>query len=339
MPRLVIDAVGGDNGLAPNLEGAALASLSFDRNDEIIIVGESEKAQEYLKENNLTIKCSHRFVDASNNVTMEDSPVKAVKEKDDSSISIGLQLVRNREADAFFSAGNTGAILAFSLVKLGRIKGIQRPALSTVFPVANRPLILDVGATPDAKADMLYQFAIMGTEYCRYSMGVENPVVGLLSIGTENSKGSQVSVKAFESLSSDSKINFHGNIEGNDIFEGICNVVVCDGFTGNVMLKFGEGMAKYFKDSLKGIADSSFKAKMGLGLAYNDIKKFFNSVSYDEIGVAPLLGVDGISLVGHGKSNAKAINNALKNAKRLSENNFIKHIAEHIEQRSFSEEC
>ena len=198
MPRLVIDAVGGDNGLAPNLEGAALASQSCDENDEIIIVGESEKAQAYLRENNLTIKCRHRFVDAVNNVTMEDSPVKAVKEKDDSSISKGLQLIRDKEADAFFSAGNTGAILAFSLVKLGRIKGIQRPALGTVFPVANRPLILDVGATPDAKADMLYQFAIMGTEYCRYSMDIEEPVVGLLSIGTENSKGSQVSVKAFE---------------------------------------------------------------------------------------------------------------------------------------------
>lgn len=338
MARLVIDAVGGDNGLAPNLEGAALASREFDKDDELIIVGETEKARKYIEEHKLDIKINHRFVDAVNNVTMDDSPVKAVKEKDDSSISKGLQLVRNREADGFFSAGNTGAILAFSLVKLGRIKGIMRPALGTVFPVGNNPLILDVGATPDVKPEMLYQFAIMGSEYCRYSMGIDKPSVGLLSIGSENSKGSMLSQKVFDLLNSDNRLNFYGNIEGSDFFENKVNVIVCDGFTGNVVLKFGEGMAKYFKESLKGIADTSFKAKLGLGIAYNEIRKFFNTVSYDEIGGAPLLGVDGISLVGHGKSNVKAITNALKNARRLVENNLIKHISEHIEQRSFSEE-
>ncbi|MGE3062429.1 MAG: phosphate acyltransferase PlsX [bacterium] len=343
----MLDAMGGDIGLSVNLEGALMASRSFSSEDTIILTGIKSEIERHIKHKRMSFGCKIEIVDSVNNVGMGDSPTKALQEKTESSIARGLDLVKRGEADAFFSPGNTGVILAFSLVKLGRLKGVNRPALGIIFPVRKHPLMLDVGATPDTKPENLYQFALLGHEYMKIMRNLERPVVGLLSIGEENSKGSVVYQSAFDLIKQDKKLNFFGNIEGDDFFKDKVDVIVTDGFTGNILLKFAEGMVKWLKESFKTSVKPlpiavlgvilSIPGFLGIPFFLFSIKKLLKKVSYDEIGGAPLLGVDGVVLIGHGKSNPKAVKSGLLNAKKLVENNFIKELRTIFENRSASE--
>lgn len=345
--RIVLDAVGGDIGVSVNIEGAIIAARQLNPDDEIILIGDSSEIEHYLKSHNRKLNFPHRIIDTKNNVSMSDSPVKALSERSDSSISKGMDLVKSGEADAFYSAGNTGVILAFALVKVGRIKGVIRPALSTIFPAGRQALFLDVGATPDCKGENLYQFAVLGSEYVKIIKGIKEPIVGLMSNGEESSKGNLVTQKAFELIKNDPNIKFYGNVEGHDLFSDKVDVVVCDGFTGNIVLKFGEGMTHWLKDSIKNAVRPMILAVLGiiltlpgfLGIPFflTAVKKILKKVSYDEYGGAPLLGVDGVILIGHGKSNKKAIANGILNAKKLVENDFAGKIKKYFTERSGNE--
>lgn len=325
--------MGPEQGPEVTVEGIKLIDKNIADDVHFILVGDSSLIDEYTPDLD-SIDVSYEVIHTRNNVTMDDSPSNALRNKDDSSIAKGLETASARDSSAFISMGNTGAVMAFSLKKLGRIKGIKRPAIGTVFPIGNHPLMLDVGATSDSSPEMIYQFALMGAEYAHASMDKKNPLVGLLSIGEEETKGSKKIQSAYEKISNDETLNFYGNIEGDDIFKDKVDVIVTDGFTGNIILKFAEGMASYIKDGIKSIYNESFRAKMGLGLAKTAMTGFFRQLSYDEYGGAPLLGVDGITIIGHGKSNAKAVSSAIRNAMHLIENDFTGHLKHRIETRS-----
>ncbi len=345
--KIVLDAMGGDIGLSVNLEGALLASRYFTSNDTIILTGVKSEIEQYISKKKMQFNCKIEIVNAENNVGMGDSPTKALQEKPESSIAKGLDLVKSKEADAFFSPGNTGVILAFSLFKLGRLRGINRPALGSIFPIGKHPLVLDIGATPDSKSENLYQFALLGHEYMKIMKNMDKPVVGLLSNGEENSKGSVVYQRAFDLIKQDKDINFYGNIEGDDYFKDKVDVIVTDGFTGNIILKFAEGMVHWLKDNFKTSVKPlpfaiigvilSIPGILGIPFFLFAIKKMLKKISYDEIGGAPLLGVDGVVLIGHGKSNPNAVKSGILNAKKLVEHNFINELKTIFEKRSGSE--
>lgn len=334
--NIVIDAMGTEKGPSVIIDG--INEIAEEIKDcKIHLIGDSNLINESLHLSGKTILPKHEIVHTENNVTMLDSPTKALANKMDSSIAVGLKLARDLEKSVFISMGNTGAVMAFSLKIFGRIKGIFRPALGTIFPAARHPLFLDFGATPDCKPEILYQFAVIGSEYMKSAMGIKDPVIGLLSIGSEEKKGSILTQKTFEMISNDNSLNFYGNIEGNDIFKDKVDVIVCDGFVGNVILKFGEGIVDFIMKGLKEVANSSIISKAGMGLAKNGLKKYFQNLSYDEYGGALLLGVDGISIIGHGNSNVKAISSSVLYAKKLIEHDFIDHVKEKIEKRSGNE--
>ena len=261
---------------------------------------------------------------------MDDSPSNVVKHKKNSSIYIGTNFVSKLDNSAFLSAGNTGAVMACSLFNLKRIEGILRPAIAIVIPLAEKKVVLiDAGANVDIKPMYLKQFAIMGKIYCESIFGINNPRIGLINVGTEKKKGSEVVVEGYNLLK-ESNINFIGNIEGRDIFEGKADVVVCDGFVGNVILKSFEGISKLFFTEIKNVLTKNIITKLyGIGLKkyFINMKKKFD---YEEYGGALLLGVDGIVIISHGSSKSKAITNAIKIAADGIERNIIKRIKEEI---------
>ncbi len=334
--NIIIDAMGTEKGPGVIIDG--INKIAEDINDCMIhLIGDSKLIDESLKSSGKTILPKHEIIHTDNNITMHDSPTKALSSKMDSSIAVGLKLARDLDKSVFISMGNTGAVMVFSLKIFGRIKGILRPGLGTIFPANRHPLILDFGATPDCKPEILYQFAIIGSEYMKSAMGIEYPVIGLLSIGSEEKKGNILTQKAFELISKDNSLNFYGNIEGNDLFEDKVDVIVCDGFVGNVILKFGEGIVDFIKKGLKEVADSSIISKAGMGLAKKGLKNYFKTLSSDEYGGGLLLGVNGISVIGHGNSNAKAISSSVLYAKKLIQHDFIDHVKKRIETRSSNE--
>lgn len=345
--RIVLDAMGGDVGIRVNMAGAYLASKRMEKSDTIIFVGDKEKIYNLLKQKYEDFPIKYEIIGSENDVAMDDSPTWALLNRENSSISKGLDIISKKEADAFFSPGNTGVVLAFTLKKVGRIKGVIRPALGFTFPIGKHPLILDLGATPDPKPENLYQFALIGKEYMKIMRNIKDPLVGLLSIGEEDSKGSVIYQKAFELIQNDKSINFYGNIEGGDFFTDKVDIIVTDGFTGNIILKFAEGMIHWVKDNLKnslrpfplalaGLILSS-PGILGLPFFYFSIKKFLRKASYDEYGGAPLLGVNGVVLIGHGKSNPKAVASGILNAKYLASRKLVENLKE-VFERSWSEE-
>lgn len=328
--NIVIDAMGTEQGPGVIIDGINNIAEQL-KDTQLTIVGSEEAINKAIESGSGKIIPQHNIVHTENNITMHDSPSKALMNKRDSSIATGIDIAHETEKSAFISMGNTGAVMAFSLKLMGRIRNVLRPALGTVFPVGRHPLLLDVGATPNCKSEMLYQFALMGSEYVKAARDIDNPEIALLSIGTEDSKGNTITQRTFEMLSDDKSINFYGNIEGNDIFDDNVDVIVCDGFVGNVVLKFAEGMASFVKGGLRSIADESFISKVGLGLAGSNLRNYFKKLSYDEYGGAPLLGIDGLSIIGHGKSNAKAVSSAILNAMILIEHDFLEHIRARME--------
>lgn len=319
MIKIAVDAMGGDFAPTSEVEGAIEAARDLDVC--VILVGRSELIQAELDKHrrarSLTSGMLWRstrieIVDASEVITMDDPVAQAVRRKKNSSIRVAAKLVRDGQAQALVSAGNTGAVMMTSKLVIGALPEVDRPALATVLPTltGRGTVILDVGANAECKAQHLVEFAVMGSLYSNAIVGVRNPRVGLLSIGEEEIKGNDLTKEAFKLLKS-APVNFIGNIEGRDMYTGEADVIVCDGFTGNVALKVSEGVFEFIMRLLKEELRASLKTKAGAMLTRSAFRKFKQKLDYAEYGGAPLLGIKGVSVICHGSSNAKAIRNAI----------------------------
>lgn len=307
---IALDAMGGDAGPAVNVEGAVAAARELGLG--VILVGVEEEVRRHLDRHDptgLPIKVRH----ASEVVEMEESPSAALRKKKDSSIRVAVDLLRSRDADAMVSAGNTGAVMAIALVVLGPLSGVERPAIAALLPtLTGHAILLDVGANVDCKPRHLVQFAIMGNVYARQALGKARPRVGLLSIGEEETKGNELTKESFRALEEERAIEFIGNVEGVDVFKGHADVVVCDGFTGNVALKIGESVAETIMALVREEVAADLRSRAGGLLLKPAFHRLQRRLDYSEVGGAPLLGVNGVTIISHGRSSAKAIRNALR---------------------------
>ncbi len=329
---IAVDAMGGD--YAPqNAVVGAIDAFNQNKDFELILVGRKKDIIDVIKSNNLQF--DEKFIiNADEVIDMGDSPTNALKTKPNSSIVIGAQLVRDKKAHAFVSAGNTGAMMSASTLIMGRIPGIGRPTIGAEFPnVYGKCYVYDVGAGKDAKPSHLFEYAVMGTIYAREMGHISNPSVGILSMGEEESKGNEVSTAAFKLLN-ESNLNFIGNVEGRDILTKQIDVVVCDGFVGNIILKFGESVPKLLKQLLKNTADKNIFDKIKIGLIKGTLKKALKDLDYQEHGGVPLLGVNGISIIGHGSSTPKAIKNMVLKAKEMYDRQLVSKIETSIKSYS-----
>lgn len=328
--KIAVDAMGGD--FAPkNVVIGTVAALSLLKNTELFLVGDKEKILSVLKESNLSFN-NENIIHAPEVIEMGESPTSALKSKPNSSLVVGAKMVRDKKADAFVSAGNTGAMMAASTLITGRIEGVGRPTIGAQLPnFFGHCSLYDVGAGKDAKAIHLLEYAIMGSIYAKEIDGINDPKVGLLSMGEEEGKGNEVSNEAFELLKK-SNLNFIGNVEGRDLFTKAVDVVVCDGFVGNILLKFGESMPKLLKHLLQQTAKQSFLDALKIALVKSTLKKSLKRLDYQEHGGVPLLGINGIAIIGHGSSTPKAITNMIIKAKKMFDNNLVEKI-----QRSISD--
>ncbi len=335
--RIVLDALGSDNCPDPEVQAAVEAAAEF--NDDILLVGPEDQLR--LKLDSLNGASSKvQIVDAPEAITMEDKGIqlalKAKRRQAKNSIAVGIDLVKNGQADAFITAGNTGGALATAFYRLGLIKGLERPALSGLFPVkGGHAVVLDIGANPDCKPVHLYQFAIMGSIYAQKVLSIENPRLGLLSNGEETGKGNQL-IRDTSPLLQSSGLNYIGNVEGKELFGGQVDVVVMDGFTGNILLKSSEAVAKLLIDTLREELMSSIRTKAGAALAkpaFGTIRKMLDPA---EVGAAPLLGVDGLVFIGHGRSDAYALVSAIRVARQAVEAGLLGAIRDAIEEQLVS---
>ncbi|MCX7641446.1 MAG: phosphate acyltransferase PlsX [Elusimicrobiales bacterium] len=329
--KIAIDAHGGDFGISPNVKAAIKAISQL--NCEIILVGREDEIKKEFKINGYNfIPQGIKIFNTSQIIEMGKEPVEECKNKPNSSMVVGCELVAEKNADAFISAGNSGAVMVASLLKIGRIKGISRPAIAVLFPTRNgTTLILDAGANTEVKPFNLVQFAIMGTVFFKNVIGKQNPTVGILSIGEEETKGNSLVLESIPLLKNTKHINFLGPVEGRDIPDGKTDIVVCDGFVGNIVLKLSEGIAKFVKDFFISEISKSIKAKIGALLLKNIFKKFKDKTDPQKIGGALLLGVDGVVIICHGNSNEHAIFNAIRTAKEAIENKIIEKTKSDIE--------
>jgi phosphate acyltransferase len=327
--KIALDAVGGDHGPAPCVEGALQAVKECDV-DVILVGNESILKQECERQSCHDPRLSIRH--ASQVVEMHESPAAVARKKRDSSIWVATELVKSGEAGAVVSPGNTGASMVASFFVLGLIKGVERPAIATSLPtLSGEAIMLDVGANVDCTATHLEQFALMGNDYGKHLLGKPNPRVGLLSIGEEDSKGNEVTKEAFKLLKA-SSMNFVGNVEGRDVYSGIADVVVCDGFIGNVALKISEGVAEMIKRLLLKEISGHFFGRLAYPLIAGPLANLKRKIDYAEFGGAPLLGVNGVTMICHGRSSAKAIKNAIRRAKGMAEGGVRELIQRDIEE-------
>ncbi len=316
-PRIAVDAMGGDFGPSVIVPGALAAARA--NGLSLLLVGDPAQIEAELAKHP-TKNLSIEVVPASQVVSMEDKPSEILRRKKDSSIHVACRLVKEGRADGVVSAGNSGATLACGMFVLGRIEGVERPALASILPTEQKPMVLiDVGANVDAKPFHLFQFGLMADVLAKTVLGCEKPRVGILSIGEEEGKGNTQVKEAYD-IFRKSSLNFVGNVEGRDIFTGEVDVVVCDGFVGNVALKLSEGLASSMGRMLKGELTRGILSKLGTVLAIGALKRFKRLTDYAEYGGAPLLGLTGIVIVCHGSSNMKAINSAVEMAGTFMEN-------------------
>ncbi len=317
--KIALDAMGGDLGPEMAIKGA-LAAVSGKSDLQVILVGPSDLLNRQLAELGKGDTDALQRVSvhhASEVITMDDSPVDGVRKKKEASIMVGFGLVKTGEADALVSAGNSGATMAAAIRKLGRLPGVVRPGIASFFPSIKKPVMLmDIGANVDCRAQHLYQFAVMASSCVRLLRHIPSPRVGLLSNGAETGKGNAL-VKETHALLSASSLNFVGNVEGRDVYRGDVDVVVCDGFVGNITLKISEGLAEAAMQMLKTEIMKSWRAKFGYLLMRGALSGFKKQVDYAEYGGAPLLGIDGTGIVCHGASNAVAIRNAVEVAANM----------------------
>ena len=328
--KIALDAMGGDNAPLETIKGA-VAALEEVSELELVLVGKKEVIEAELSKYKYN-KEKIEIVDAREIIEMTDEPVVAVKSKKDSSMNRTLELVKDGTVSASVSAGNTGALITASQLKLKRIKGVLRPAIATMFPnKKGHMLMLDVGATADCKPEFLNQYAMMGSKYMEILVGKKNSKVGLLNIGTEEGKGNEVTREAYNLLKENKSINFVGNVESTEVMNGNIDVVVTDGFTGNMVLKTAEGIGKFILDVIKTEVSKSFIYKLGALLLMPALKVVKSKMDSSEYGGAIFLGLNGISIKAHGNSDAVAIKNAIKVAEKFAKLNFVEEMKKVID--------
>ena len=322
--------MGSDRAPKPEIEGAMLAVRHYP-GVKVLLVGPEERLKQELAAHPTAHSAPVEVVHASQIISMDDKPVQAARGKRDSSMHVGLRLLKEKKVVGFVTAGNTGAAMATAKMVLGTLPGVDRPALANVFPTSTgKPAIMiDVGANVDSKPQNLAQFAVMGEIYYRAIFGKNKPTVGLLSIGEEETKGNELTRQTF-ALMKDLPLNFIGNVEGRDLYNGRVDVIVCDGFVGNVSLKISEGLVEAVRFLLKESLNSTITSQVGALLARKAFTNFGRRLDYSEYGGAPLLGIKGVAIVGHGRSNANAIKNAIRVAKQFYESGINARIEQEL---------
>jgi glycerol-3-phosphate acyltransferase PlsX len=329
--KIALDAMGGDHAPAATVEGA-IKAVNESRGLSVILVGNEKEIKKELK-NRKHPRSSISIEHASQIVGMDEPPLTALRRKKDSSIKIAVDLVKQGQADAMVSAGNSGAVMATSLLLLGKLHGVERPAIAAVMPTLKGLFILiDAGANVDCKSKHLLQFAIMGQAYAKSIFDVRSPRVGLLGIGEEDAKGNELTKEVFQLLKG-SGINFIGNIEGKNIFMGDADVVVCDGFVGNIALKISEGLAEAMRKMLKREISDKTTGKIGYVLLKDAFKRFKKRTDYSEYGGAPLLGISKPCIISHGRSSSKAIKNAIKIASEFHKKKVLEIISAELSHK------
>jgi len=324
LARIALDAMGGDFAPRATIAGALYALAELSDEHVVQLVGQTKVIENQLAQllkgrptEDALVRHRISVVDAPDTISMSDKPTAALRNGSQNPMSVGLRLQVEQASDAFVSAGNTGAQMAASALLLGRHAGLTRRAIATLFPTALRPIVvIDSGANVDCSAGELVQFAWLGSVYAESVLGRERPVVGLLSIGEEKEKGN-AATKAAHTLFETAGFNFQGNVEGRDIFNGSVDVIVCDGFIGNIALKISEGVAQHIAGMLKEALQSTISSQVGYVLSRKAYKSFRKKIDYSEYGGAPLLGVKGVTVIGHGSSNPLAIKNAVRVATEL----------------------
>ena len=341
--RIVVDAMGGDFAPKVNVDGSIDALREFP-DVEITLVGPQELVEktigEYADQQALSgVRSRLSVVDAPEVISTEEHPVMALRRKKDSTFNVGMDIVRRKEAQAFVSAGSTGAVMAGAMFKIGRIKGVDRPAIGALMPVPGRPMLLmDAGANTDCKPEWINQFAMMGSIYMNRVMGVENPEVGLVNIGVEAAKGNEQAQQAYALMGAQKTYRFIGNVEARDTLAGQCDVLAADGFVGNVVLKNTEGVISALFKLLKQGLLGSTKGKIAALLAKDTFKALKNSFNSEEVGGAPLLGVEGVVIKAHGNSQARAIFCAIRQARTVVETGVVDLIREGVAQLAAAQE-
>lgn len=331
--RIALDAMGGDHGPGELIDGAVLAVKENDL--QVSLVGNQSILQAHLDRLHLAEGMLSRLpiVHAAEVVEMGESPVEAIRRKKDASVVVAFELVRQGQVDAAVSAGNSGATMAAAVRKLGRMEHVSRPGIASIFPTLKKPVVMmDVGANVDCRPQHLFQFAVMASAFS-HIFDIDRPRIGLLSIGEEVGKGNTL-VKETYALLADSALNFVGNVEGRDVFQGNVDVIICDGFVGNICLKLSEGLASAAMQMIKDEIMKSLAAKIGYLLARPAFRAFGKRVDYAEYGGAPLLGVNGVGIISHGKSSAAAIKNAILEAARMVEKQVNQKIIEGLSRHA-----
>ncbi|WP_202079891.1 phosphate acyltransferase PlsX [Caldalkalibacillus salinus] len=329
--KIALDAMGGDHAPKAMVEGALLALEAFD-DIEILLVGQEDKVKQHLPQAHERLS----IVNADEVIETDEEPVRAVRKKKDSSLVKAAKMVKDQEALACISAGNTGAYMTAGLLVTGRLKGIERPALATYFPTVHghHCLVLDVGANVEAKASHLHQYAKMGKIYAENVMGLTNPSVALLNVGTEEAKGNELTKQTFSLLKDDNELQFIGNVEARDVPFAVADVVVCDGFSGNVLLKTAEGAGSAIFTMLKKELTASLPNKLATLVLKPSLKRIKKTMDYTEYGGAPLLGLNGGCIKAHGSSNEIAIKNAVGQARKFIKEDVLESIRSEVQKES-----
>jgi len=323
--KIILDAMSGDNAPLEIIKGASLAAAEY--NSKIILVGCEQTIRSLAEENDISLpEENFEFVNAEDVITMEDSAL-SVRSKKDSSMAVALRLLSEGAGDALVSAGNTGALYAGASLIVYRIKGFRKAAIATILPFEKPTLLIDSGANTVVTVENLEQFALMGSVYMEKIFGIPSPKVGLVNNGSESIKGTQLMQDTYAALSKNEHINFYGNVEGKDIPFGVCDVLVTDGFTGNIILKQTEGLAKFFMNKLKGVFGSNLLTKASALAIKGELKKLKHEFDASEYGGAPLLGISKPVIKAHGSSDAKAIKNAIRQAHDYISTGIIYEIA------------
>jgi glycerol-3-phosphate acyltransferase PlsX len=324
--RIAVDAMGGDKGPKVVVPGAIDAVLARQGDARLLLVGREDEIRPLVRGID---PARVEIVPATEVIDMHESPATAIRRKKDASITVALRLVREGRADAMVSAGNTGAVVASSLLTIGRLHGVSRPAIATLWPnKRSGAVVLDVGANHECTPKNLVQFAIMGSIFAEHHLGVPRPRVGLLNIGEERSKGNELVRDSYAMLEADPRVNFVGNVEGRDVFDGAADVVVCDGFVGNVILKFSESIYSFLAHMVRDEIRRGVLAKAGALLMTPAFRSIRSQLDYAEYGGAPLLGVKGVVIISHGKSSRRAIANAVLAAAKSINAGLNRHIEE-----------
>jgi glycerol-3-phosphate acyltransferase PlsX len=325
--KIAIDAMGGDFAPFETVKGALMAASS--RNDiNILLIGDEKRILDVHEVTNSKIPSNIEIIHTDTYISMQDDPMSVIKEKSDSSMAIGLKILKDGVADAFLSAGNTGALHAGSTLTVRKIKGIRRSAIATLLPFKSPILMLDAGANPTVSSDVLHQWAILGSRYAELMFGIDRPRVGLLNIGVEEHKGTDVTKDAYCALSDDKRINFVGNVESNQLLYSPCDVLVTDGFTGNVVLKLFEGSGRFLHDYLKEIYSKNAFTRLSFLSVKDGLEEFNKMFDASLFGCAPLLGLSKPVIKAHGSSKAIDIKNAVIEASKYYEFEIIQKIEE-----------